>query len=185
MPCQIKAIDELQIENILLYYFLYRLFRPYGVGALRKLKLSHTSELRSALKNAITRSLQSRFLHRLHCVLLVAEGCNCYEVAAWFGENPRTIERWVHQANEFGLEGLKDEQKTGRPAKVHDDQLKQLQVTSSCNPREFGYNQDDWDGPLLRIHLTRFYRIELSVRQCQRLLHKLQHSARKDELIEN
>jgi len=140
---------------------------------MRKLEVPNKSALISACKEETTRNRESRFLHRLHCVLLVAQGCNCYQVAGWFGEHPCTVERWVHYFHEYDLEGLRDEQKTGRPRKVRDDQLKRLQGDISTNPSELGYNQHGWNGKLLKTHLEHGYGIELSVRQCQRLLRQL------------
>jgi transposase len=151
---------------------------------LRKLQLSNTSDLLCSLKEVITHNPESRFLHRLHCVLLVAQGCSCYRIAEWFGENPRTIERWVHYAQEFGIEGLKDDQKAGRPSKVRDDHITQLRIDILRNPMELGYNRSAWDGNILRVHLEQCYEIELGIRQCQRLLHRLQNSIHSHELME-
>ena len=108
---------------------------------MRKLKLSNTPDLLARLKKEINHSHDSRFLHRLHCVLLVAQDCSCYQIAEWFNENPRTIERWVHYAQEYGIDGLKDEQKTGRPAKVRDDQFNQVQKSIMLDPRELGISK--------------------------------------------
>ncbi len=144
---------------------------------MRKLEVPNKPALISACKEEVTRNREFRFLHRLHCVLLVSQGCSCYQVAEWFGEHPCTVERWVHYFQEYGIEGLKDEQKTGRPKKVRDDQLKRLQGEISENPFELGYNQNNWDGKLLQTHLERHYGIELSVRQCQRLLSQLRRNA--------
>jgi transposase len=144
---------------------------------MRKLKISNKLSLLSTCKEEATRNQESRFLHRLHCMLLVAQGCSCYQVAEWFGEHPCTIERWVHYFQEYGVEGLKDEQKSGRPGKIHNDQVKRLQGDISKNPFELGYNQHRWNGKLLKTHLEHRYNIELSVRQCQRLLHQSRNSA--------
>jgi len=144
---------------------------------MRKLEISNKTVLQSACKDETIRNHESRFLHRLHCALLVAQGCSCYQVAEWFGEHPSTVERWVHYFHEYGLEGLRDEQKTGRPRKVRDDQLKRLQGEISKNPFEQGYEQNGWDGKLLQTHLKRRYGIGLGVRQCQRLLNQLRHNA--------
>ena len=144
---------------------------------MRKLEVSNKAALQSACKEETTHNREFRFLHRLHCVLLVAQGSSCYQVAEWFGEHSSTVERWVHCFNEYNLEGLRDEQKTGRPRKVRDDQLKRLQSDISRNPSELGYEQYEWNGKLLKTHLECCYDVELSVRQCQRILHQLKHSA--------
>ncbi len=121
-----------------------------------------------------------RFQHRLHCVTLIEQGCSYSQVSKWFGEHPRTIERWVLNAKDCGIEGLKDEQKPGRPTKIRDDQARALKTDLTKLPTELGYKASTWNGKLLMTHLKNKYAVDLGLRQCQRLLNKL-----KDELILN
>ena len=145
---------------------------------MRKLEVSDTTILQATLKKEIAHHSEQRFLHRLHCVLLVGHGFSCYQVAEWFDEHPRTVERWVHYFQEYGIVGLRDEQKTGRPTKVRDDQLRQLVNDILTDPVELGYGLRTWGGKLLHVHLERCYGVKLSVRQCQRLLRQLKLHAR-------
>ena len=46
-------------------------------------------------------------------------------------------------------------------------------------PRELGYDQNLWDGVLLSHHLKEHYAASLSVRQCQRLFHKLEFTLQR------
>ncbi|MDT8383069.1 MAG: helix-turn-helix domain-containing protein [Gammaproteobacteria bacterium] len=142
---------------------------------MRKLEVTDTTVLKSALRGEARSTPEFRYLHRLHCMQLVAQGCSCYQVAKWFGEHPSTMERWVSCFCEYGLVGLWDEQKTGRPRKVRDDQMSQLQGDILRTPSELGlgYGRYVWSGKLLKTYLARHYVIELSVRQCQRLLKQL------------
>lgn len=71
---------------------------------MHKLNLTNAKWVRRMIHASVTASPEQRFLHRLHCVLLVAKGRSCYEVAGWFGEDLRTIERWVHALDEQGVE---------------------------------------------------------------------------------
>ena len=145
---------------------------------MHRLELVGKERLSRILGEAFDHSEQARFLHRLHCVLLVAQGCSCYQVAEWFGMHPRSVERWVHLVQEHGPEALRDERKTGRPTRLRDDQRKLLQDEVARNPLELGYEGRSWDGKLLQMHLERRYDVALSVRQCQRLLKELRGGAR-------
>ncbi len=142
---------------------------------MHRLEITNPDILQTAVKEESGRSHESRLLHRLHCVQLVGRGNSCYQVAEWFSEHPRTVERWVGYFNAFGIKGLRDEQKTGRTTKIRDDQLIQLTDDVANNPSVFGYGQKSWDGNLLSNHLACCYNIVLSVRQCQRLLQQLPH----------
>lgn len=122
------------------------------------------------LKRKLRRSPESQCLHRLHCVLLIGEGFSCQEVAAWFGDCPRTLERWIYRFKKSGFEGLAGEQRTGRPAKLNHSQLEALQKGLCREPNEFGFDQGRWSGKLLVTHIQNRFGVVLSVRHCQRLL---------------
>jgi transposase len=137
---------------------------------LRKLTLGSAQVLRALIHTAVRTSSEQRFLHRLHCVLLVGEGRSCYEVARWFGEDPRTIERWVHALERRGVEGLHEHHAGGRPAKLTAQQAQRLALDLQNPPPLSGYPKRQWSGKLLTQHLGDRYGIKLSARQCQRML---------------
>ena len=55
------------------------------------------------LQQEIQRSEESRYDHRLHGVLLVAQGMTCPEVARLLGDAPRSVEYWVHRFERQGF----------------------------------------------------------------------------------
>ena len=67
------------------------------------------------LQQEIQRSEESRYDHRLHGVLLVAQGMTCPEVARLLGDAPRSVENWVHRFDQQGL-GWSDGRRTIRPS---------------------------------------------------------------------
>ncbi len=144
---------------------------------MRKLEVENVVVLRNALRNAVRCDEEIRFMHRVHCVLLVANGVSCYRVAEIYSENPRTIERWVRKYSKNGIDGLSVKPRTGRPRKLSDEQYLQL----CCEIRENAVVNDAcdsvWDGRLLQRHLFRNYGINLGVRQCQRLLRCVQSAS--------
>jgi len=73
---------------------------------MRRLEVADVEVMRLAVQQEITRSEDSRYDHRLHGILLISRGLSCYQVADWLGENPRTIERWVHRFESRGLRGV-------------------------------------------------------------------------------
>ena len=131
------------------------------------------------IQQEISRSDDSRYDHRLHGVLLVAKGHDCYEVAEIFGHSATTIENWVHSYNEHGFEGLHDEKRSGRPSRIPDSISEEINRDLRLNPSDFGYSQNLWDGKLLSHHIQSKYSIEIGVRQAQRLFHKFGFRQRK------
>jgi transposase len=141
---------------------------------MHKLELSKPSTLKSTLKIENRRNAEARFLHRLHCATLVGQGISCYQVAAWFGENPRTIERWIHIAEEYGIEGLKKERRIRCTAKIDTEHYSLIIKDLKKDPRTLGYDKKAWCGRILQTYLHHQFDIDLSVRQCQRILKQLQ-----------
>ncbi len=71
------------------------------------------------LQDEIRRSEEARYDHRLHGLLLVAQGMSCREVAQLLGDAPRTVAYWVQRFEEEGLAGLLDIPRPGRPGRLN------------------------------------------------------------------
>ena len=128
-------------------------------------------EVRALIRSAMHSAKDGHLLHRLDGVLLVAEGRSCSEVAAWFGVNRRTVERWVHVADARGADGLAEHhQHTGRPAKLSSAQQDVIGLALLAAPRVQGYPERRWTGKRLALHLASRFGLALSVRSCQRLI---------------
>ncbi len=62
---------------------------------MRALTITDSEEMILVLQDEIRRSEQSRYDHRLHGVLLVAQGLSAHQVAGYLGDSPRTVQYWV------------------------------------------------------------------------------------------
>ena len=146
---------------------------------MQKLYLKDREVMTIAIQNEIVRNLEARYDHRLHGVLMVANGMNCYEVAGMLGHSPRTIESWVNDFNDIGFSALHDRRRSGRPSSISDEVMNKIAVDLRNDPHDSGYTQNMWDGVLLRKHLSDHYNVEIGVRQCQNIFHKLGFRLRK------
>lgn len=72
--------------------------------------------------------------HRLNALLLVSDGMSCRSVAELYGINVRTVQRWVVNYQASGIEGLKDQQKDGRPPTISEQQWKLLKKDFAEGP---------------------------------------------------
>ncbi|MCG7850906.1 MAG: helix-turn-helix domain-containing protein, partial [Methanosarcinaceae archaeon] len=86
---------------------------------MRRLTVDNSPEVIAQIQQEIHRNDDSRYDHRLHGILLVAQGKSCIEVASLLGHTPQTLENWVHAFNKDGLEGLKDDPRPDRPPISH------------------------------------------------------------------
>lgn len=142
-------------------------------------KIDHAQEMLLALQDEIRRTEEARYDHRLHGVLLVAQGMTAPEVAQLMGDGKRTVEYWVERFNQDGLAGLTEGDRPGRPQRLDADQLDQVAKVLRASPRNLGLNANLWDGKTLAQWLKQEFGVILSVRQCQRLFRQLGFRLRK------
>jgi transposase len=146
---------------------------------MRQLQLEDAEIMTIAIQQEISRSEEARYDHRLHGVLLIGQGMNCYEVAQLLGQDPVTVQRWVKQFNQHGFAGLHEGERPGRPGSLSARQWEDLGRKLRRDPRDLGYNQNLWDGKLLAHHLISHYGVALGVRQCQRIFGQMGFRLRK------
>lgn len=146
---------------------------------MKPLTVPDKEEMILALQDEIRRSEQARYDHRLHGVLLVAEGLTCPAVAQLLGDAPRTVEYWVHRFDAHGFAGLLDGEKSGRPRRLTSQQLASVQTALRQLPSAAGLSGGLWDGKTLSAFLDKRFGVKLKVRQCQRLFRQLGFRLRK------
>jgi transposase len=140
--------------------------------------LSDAESVILAIQDEIRRSEESRYDHRLHAILLVAQGISCSRVAQMLGDAPRTVEYWVRRFEERGFSGLIDRERSGRCPRLGKDHIVAIGDALRRSPNEFGLS-GQWDGKTLSLFIQQNWGISLGVRQCQRLFRDLGFRFRK------
>ena len=146
---------------------------------MRKLEILDKDIMCITIQEEIRRSEESRYDHRLHGLLLLCNGFSCKEVSDIFGQNVRTVQRWVQRFNNRGFAGLIEEERPGRPSKIDPATWGYIQQDLRKHPKEFDYSQNLWDGKLLCHHLSEKYAVQMGVRQCQRIFRQMGFRLRK------
>jgi transposase len=146
---------------------------------MKPLTIKNAADMTLVLQDEIRRSEESRYDHRLHGVLLIAEGMSCPEVARLLGDSPRTVEYWVQRFEEKGLAGLAEGDRPGRPMRLTPAQLQQIDRVLRRTPRDVNLGVTLWDGKTLSAWIKREQGVELGVRQCQRLFRQFGFRLRK------
>ena len=146
---------------------------------MKALRIADSATVVLGLQDEIRRSEESRYDHRLHGVLLVAQGLTCPEVAGLLGDAPRSVEYWVRRFEEEGLAGLQEGERSGRPNRLSPRQLAEVDAVLRKSPRAVGMGGNLWDGKTLAAWIERQHGTVLGVRQCQRLFRRLGFRLRK------
>ena len=134
---------------------------------MKPLTIADASTIVLGLQDEIRRSRESRYDHRLHGVLLVAQGLTCPEVSRLLGDAARTVEYWVRRFEEKGLAGLVEGERSGRPRRLSDEQLEEIKWALRQPPESVGISRGLWDGKGLAAFIRKRYGVRLGVRQCQ------------------
>jgi transposase len=146
---------------------------------MKPLTIADATTMVLGLQDEIRRSEESRYDHRLHGVLLVAQGLTCPEVSRLLGDAPRSVEYWVRHFEERGLAGLVEGARPGRPQRLSKAQLPEVQAVLRRAPNKVGLSGTLWDGKTLQVWLARRYGVRLGVRQCQRMFRQFGFRLRK------
>jgi transposase len=115
-------------------------------------------------------SPRERLLHRLHCVTLVLNGLSSSAVARIYGDSPRAVAYWIKRFKKDGEQGLHEESRPGRPSKLNASQLKHVQIFLDKSPAQ---SKSERVEHLVGYILVKFG-ITLTVRQCRRIVNRLQ-----------
>jgi len=140
---------------------------------MRAITIEATEEMLLVLQYEIRRSKEARYDHRLHAVLLVAQGMSAPKVAQFLGDGTRTVQYWVRRFNAEGLSGLVEGERPGRFARLSESQFERIGVILRESPRSQGMTATLWDGKTLAEWLRCNLAVKLSVRQCQRVFRRL------------
>jgi len=146
---------------------------------MKPLRISDAETVILFLQDEIRRSHDARYDHRLHALLLVAQGMTCPEVGRLLGDAPRTVENWVRRFEDEGLAGLAEGERPGRPSRLGEAELEAIEAALRQSPRDYGFPASLWDGKTLSAWIEQEWGVSLGVRQCQRLFRRLGFRLRK------
>lgn len=151
------------------------------VKLMKKQELTN-DQLLTKIQNVFRKSEDAKFIRRLDILNLVLTGIPVKQVSELYDLHRSTIYSWIDKAKKEGLESLKDQTREGRPSQIMETELKKIKKDLQKQPSIFGYKNSFWDGKLLSYHLEQKYNIDLGVRQCQRLFHKLNFSPKETKI---
>lgn len=140
----------------------------------RKYRIDPTLLLKQGKDIIESSSDDERYIIRVLIVNMVLSGNKASSVADISGYSKVTVSGWVKTVNEEGFEALRPRPHLGKKAKLSDEQYDAIDLVLQTSPQDHGFKV--WDGPSLSSYISNTYGIDLSVRQCQRMFHKLGYS---------
>lgn len=117
-----------------------------------------------AIRKEINRSKESRYNHRLHALLLVAQGMRCSVAARYLGDAPRTVQCWIRLYESQGFKGMEESVRTGRPGRISFPDREVIEEALNKLPEELGLSSRRWNGKALAEFLQEQLHLSLSIR---------------------
>ena len=128
-------------------------------------------ELLAQGKILVKENSDIKFAYRVAMVNLILSGMSAKELSEHCGDGETTIMSWVKKVDEEGWESLRAKKQTGQPRRLTDEQISKLKEAVKNDPKEYGFNV--WDGPSLSKYIKDTFAVDLGVRACQKLFHKM------------
>ena len=122
-------------------------------------------------KEIVSQSTDNKFVHRVSMVNLILGGMTPEELSMYCGDSRRVLYDWLAKVDEQGWDSLKAIKQPGRASKLSDTQIAEIKAVVEDDPEKYGYHV--WDGPALSAYIKSKYNVDLGVRSCQKLLHKM------------
>ncbi len=130
------------------------------------------SELVEEGKAIIKSSNDFIYIYRVTLVTAMIEyGISPSKFSEIFKESKNTLTLWIKKVNEIGFESLRPKAHPGRPSRLSPSQIDEIKIAVNSDPLNYGYNV--WEGKTLSHLIKSKFDIDLKVRQCQNLLHKM------------
>ena len=82
----------------------------------------------------------------------------------------------IERVNLSGIEGLKEQQRSGRLSNLTAAIEHELKMILTAGPNHWGYQQSRWDGPLIKQYLKKKHNINIGKSQVNVWLNHIGHS---------
>ena len=108
---------------------------------------------------------------RLVAAIAYKKGISQSELSEWFDVERKTIYNWLTRLEEQDLDdAIRDEHRAGRPRKLSEEQLGDLQEILQKPPTEAGLDAPAWTTELLQRFIRDEFEIDYSQPSCRRLM---------------
>jgi transposase len=124
-----------------------------------------------------------RVARRLRAVILNAEGRTSSELADIL-QSPRSkVSEWLSRYEAYGVEGLLEGYRSGRPASLSSEQREQLGDILDSGPVAYGLDTGIWTLPMIAWVIEQEFGVHYHPGHVRRMLHALDFSVQRPRRI--
>lgn len=134
--------------------------------------------------NALQRKCTFDFEKRVLAVREVLRGRKTSDVANSFNVSATAVNNWVKKLDRHGIDALRTQPRSGRPPKLSEQQMEQIDQILQKPANEANKNYDVWTGSTLaELLLSDDYKVTMSDRNCRRIFHKLGYTQQRPQMF--
>jgi len=145
----------------------------------KKSKAINQSDIDEIL-NLINSKIDYNLGIKLNAILQVMKGKSPRKICEYYNCSFRIIYIWFDNYMKFGLEGLFDDHRSGRPSQLSSDELEKIRIMIlEESPVDKGYNTGTWTGPILTDYISKEFGVFYKKAEIYVILKKLGLSYQK------
>jgi len=150
----------------------------------RLLRLNPQSRKKlAALQIKAEREGAYRVAKRLQAVILNSHGHSSGELATILSAPRSKVSEWLSLFEKYGVEGLLEGYRSGRPALLTQEQLMELYDIVESGPVAYGLDSGIWTSPMIARVIEEEYGILYHPGHVRKLLHKLGFSVQRPKRV--
>lgn len=144
------------------------------------------TEWGSKLQEESIRGLQKRLaetdddgkaVKRLFTAIAYKQGQSPADIEATYGIPRKTVYQWLDRIDRRGVDdAIYDDPKPGRPARLDDEQRRELANALERSPEEFDYDRTEWTPRLVQDWVRTRFDVDYSSRHVRRLMADLERA---------
>ena len=134
---------------------------------------SRTRRKLLALRQDAQRDKAPRVTLRLQALLLSVEGLTPPQIADLLHVHRTRVHAWVIRWNDYGVEGIKEGHRSGRPCELTEEQRQLFHDIVESGPVAHGLNTGVWTSPILADVLQAEFGVHYHPGHVRKLLHRL------------
>lgn len=126
---------------------------------------------------------QYRVARRIHAVLLNADGKTSGQVASLLNAPRSKVSQWLQFYDEYGLEGLLEGQRSGRPSLLDAKQKQTLDDIVESGPRAYGFLSGVWTAIMIQNVIEEEFGVAYDPRHVRRILDELNFTVQRPKRV--
>ena len=131
------------------------------------------------LRQEAERDGEYRVARRIMAIRLNAQGHTAGDISRLLNVHRSSATLWLQHWMEFGLEGLLEGQRSGRPSALDEKEQSELHDILESGPIAYGFSSGVWTSPMIAQVIAKEFGVEYHPGHVRKLLHSLGFSVQR------